>query len=227
MENKKSKKKVLLYYLILAACLLVIAAVTVTVVLTVGRNAKPTLSDGTQTEKPDDGKTPDDGKNPDDGKTPDDGKNPDDGKDPDDKPTSGNTKCGLPLANASVACGYEFAFDKTLDRYAVHQGMDFEGKAGDSVLAVMDGTVTKVVTDHFLGENYVTITHSGGVTSTYKYIDAKEGLKVGDSVKKGDVIGTIAEARGMEMNEGEHLHFEMAVNGRSVNPDTYLEITEK
>ena len=208
MENKKSKKKVLLYYLILAACLLVIAAITVTLVFTVGRNSNPALSDGQQTERPDDGKKPDDGKE-------------------DDNPTGGNARCGLPLQNASVSCGFEFAFDKTLDRYAVHQGMDFEGEAGENVFAVMDGTVTKVVKDHVLGENYVTITHSGGVTSTYKYIDAKEGLKEGDTVKKGDVIGTIAEARGMEMNEGAHLHFEMAVNGNSVDPDSYLEITEK
>ena len=229
MEGKKSKKKVLLYYLILAACLLIIAAVTVTVVLTVGRKT-PTISDGgQQTEKPDDGKT-DDGKTDDgktdDGKT-DDGKTDDGKTDDGNKPTVGNSKCGLPLENASVSCGYEFAYDKTLDRYAVHQGMDFEGAAGDNVLAVMDGTVTKIVTDHILNENYVTITHSDGVTSTYKYIDAKEGLQVGDTVKKGDVIGTIAAAGGMEMNEGEHLHFEMRVNGKTIDPDTYLEIVEK
>ena len=31
----------------------------------------------------------------------------------------------------------------------------------------------------------------------------------------------------MEMNEGEHLHFEMTVNGKGVDPDVYLEIVEK
>ena len=228
MENKKSKKKVLLYYLILAACLLVIAAVTVTVVLTVGRNSNPTISDGQQTEKPDDGNKPNGGNTPDDGNKPNGGNTPDSGNKPDDNhPTAGDANCGLPLQNASVSCGFEFTYDKTLDRCAVHQGMDFKGSAGDSVVAVLDGTVTKVVTDHILGENYVTIAHNGGLTSTYKYINAKEGLKEGDSVKKGDVIGTIAEAQGMEMNEGEHLHFEMAVNGKGVDPDVYLEIVEK
>ena len=227
MENKKSKKKVLLYYLILAACLLVIAAITVTIVLTVGRNKTPTLSDGHQTEKPDDTNTPNGGNTPDNsnkpGNTPNGGNTPDDGN----QPTGGDGSFGLPIANASVSCGYEFTFDKTLDRYAVHQGMDFKGSAGDSVFAVMDGTVTKVVTDHILGENLVTITHANGLTSTYKYINAIEGLAVGDNVKKGDVLGYIAEAKGMEMNEGEHLHFEMSVNGRTVDPDTYLEIIEK
>ena len=217
MEGKKSKKKVLLYYLILAACLLVIAAVTVTVVLTVGRNASK-LTDGTQIENPDDGKKPDDGKTPDDGKKPDDGDN---------KPTDTDNSYGLPLERASVTCGYEFAFDKTLIRFAVHQGMDFEASAGDNVLAVKDGTVTKIVKDHILNENYVTITHGDGVTSTYKYIVAKDGLKEGAAVKKGDVIGTIAPAGGFEANEGEHLHFEIRVNGRTADPDTYLDIVEK
>ena len=225
MEGKKSKKKVLLYYLVLAVCLLVIAAVTVTVVLTVGRNRSNLTSDNPQIENPnngnsDNGKTPDNGNN---GNTPDDGKTSDDPN----TPTGGNNHYSLPLANASLTCGYEFAYDKTLDRYAVHRGLDFEGHAGDSVLAVMDGTVTKIVTDHVLNENYVTITHSGGVTSTYKYIDANPSLKEGDAVKQGDVIGTIAAAGGMEMNEGEHLHFEMAVNGKGVDPNTYLDLIEK
>ena len=220
MEGKKSKKKVLLYYLILAACLLVIAAVTVTLVFTVGK--RNNLTDGPQIEKP----NTDDNKDPNDGKTPDDGKNDDDKK-PDNKPTNSDDSWGLPLENASITCGYEFTFDKTLIRYAVHQGMDFEANAGDNVLAARAGTVTAVVTDNILNENYVTITHSDGVTSTYKYIVAKEGLKVGDTVKRGDVIGTVAEAGGMEMNDGEHLHFEVRVNGRTVDPDTYLDIVEK
>ncbi|MDE7438907.1 MAG: M23 family metallopeptidase [Clostridia bacterium] len=213
MENKKGKKKVLLYYLILAACLLIIAAVTVTVVLTVGRNTAP-VSDGQQSEEPN--KDPDDGKEPVD---------PDDGKD---KPTNTDDgKYRLPMDKSNVTCGYEFAHDITLNRYLVHQGMDFDGKAGDKVYAALDGTVAKVVRDDLLNENYVTITHKDGMTSTYLYIDAKEGLKAGDTVKKGDVIGTIAVAGGMEMDQGEHLHFEMRTNGKTVDPDTYLDIVEK
>lgn len=222
--NKKSKKKVLLYYLILAACLLIIAAVTVTVVLTVGRNNQQ-LAEKPGTQQPDDTNKPGDTTDPNKPGDTTDPNKPDD-SDPN-KPANTDDKYALPLNTASVTCGYEFAFDKTLDRYAVHQGMDFEGKAGDNVYAVLDGTVTKIVTDHILNENYVTITHKDGVTSTYKYIDAKEGLKEGATVKKGDVIGTIAAAGGMELKEGEHLHLEMRANGKTVDPDTYLEITEK
>ena len=98
---------------------------------------------------------------------------------------------------------------------------------GGEVCAVLAGTVTKVVTDHILGENYVTITHANNMTTTYKYITAKEGLKEGDTVKRGDVIGTIAAASGMEMKQGEHLHFEITVNGKLADPNIYLDIIEK
>lgn len=215
-QNKKSKKKILLYYLILAACLLVIAAVTVTLIFTVGK-PKDNLIDN----KP--GVTDPDGNKP--GVTDPDDKDPDD-KDPD-KPTSGDDKFTLPVKSAAVTVGYEFAYDETLDRYCVHRGMDFKADAGTEVCAVLAGTVTDIVTDHILGENYVSIKHANNTVTTYKYIEANSELKVGDAVKKGDVIGKIAEANGMEMNQGEHLHFEITVNGKPADPDAYLEITEK
>lgn len=216
-ENKKSKKKVLLYYLILAACLLVIAAITVTLVLTVGKKSPSDIIDN----PPPVVDPGDDDNNP-----PDDGKDPDDDKD-DDKPTSVTGEFGLPLESAPVSAGYEFRYDVTLDRYCMHQGMDFEAAAGTEVCAVLKGTVKEIVTNHIIGENYVTISHANGMTSTYKYIDAKEGLKVGDSVNCGDVIGTIAQANGMEMKQGEHLHLEINVNGKNADPDVYLDILEK
>ena len=225
-QNKKSKKKVLLYYLILAACLLVIAAVTVTVIFTVGKpndgliDSKPGVTNPDPDDKPGTNNPDDD--NP--GNKPDDD---DPNKKPDDKPTSGNGKYAMPIANATVTTSYEFAYDATLDRYCVHQGMDFEAAAGTEVCAVLDGTVLEIVTDHILGENYVKIQHANNTVTTYKYIVANENLKVGNSVKKGEVIGTVAEANGMEMKQGEHLHFEISVNGKSADPSSYLEITEK
>lgn len=217
-ENKKSKKKILLTYLILAACLLVIAAITVTVVLTVNRN--PDLS----IDNPNQNQTPDDDKNND---------NDNQGGAGDDKPgddtptTTPETGYKIPVDSAVVTTRYEFALNETIEQYRVHQGIDFEGSVGDSVFAVLDGTVTQVVTDSKIGENYVTISHADGVTSTYKYIEAKEGLKAGDSVKRGDVIGTIATASGYEMKQKDHLHFEMSVNGKSADPETYLDLVEK
>ena len=219
-ENKKSKKKVLLTYLILALCLLVIAGVTVTVILTVGRSGNDNfIDDGQQTVTPGNGDEIDN--------KPGNGEKPDDNKPDDDKPTVNPTTMAMPVASGDVTSKYDFMYDVTLDRYCVHQGMDFEGAAGTNVCAVLDGTVTDVVTNHIIGENYVTLTHADGMTTTYKYIDAKANLKKGDTVKRGDVIGTIAQAAGYETEQGEHLHFEIKINGKTADPDVYLDIAEK
>ncbi len=212
-NNKKSKKKILLYYLILAACLLVIAAVTVTVVFAVNRSKGPDL-------------TIDSGVNP-----PDDDKDPDDGNKPDDKPTVNPTEFVLPVENANVTVSYEFCENATIKNWSFHKGMDFAGKAGDKVCATLDGKVTKIVSQSspaaLLYGGYVTIEHANGITTTYKFIDVKDGLKEGDTVKRGDAIGTIAKASGIEMAQGEHLHFEVKVNGKYADPDVYLDIIEK
>ena len=226
-ENKKSKKKILLYYLILAACLLVIAAVTVTVIFTVNRN-KASISAGTNIEKPDDNKGNEDDNKGNEGDNNDDNKpgNSDDDKN-DNKPTANVNGYVLPVKTAAVTSTYDFLYDVTLDRYCVHQGMDFEGKTGDAVCAVLDGTVKEIVKDHVLDGSYITLTHANGVTTTYKFINANENLKVGSTVKQGDVIGEIAAASGAEMKQGEHLHFEMKVNGKQADPNVYLDIIEK
>ena len=53
---------------------------------------------------------------------------------------------------------------------------------------------------------------------------------MGSNIERGDVLGTVsaaADAMGNEYNEGEHLHFEVTLNGESVDPVTYLDLDEK
>lgn len=214
--NKKSKKKVLLTYLILAACLLVIAAITVTVIFTVGHKSPDLSVDKPPIENPDDEDKPNQPNQPNQGDN-----------DDDNKPTDVETGYKIPVNSAQVSTRFEFALSD-VSQYRVHQGIDFEGTAGDSVYAALDGTVTGVAANHIIGESYVTITHADGISTTYRYIDVKDGLKVGDKVKRGDVIGTISAASaGYEFNQGAHLHFEMKQNGKNVDPEIYLDLVEK
>lgn len=216
-QNRKNKKKILISYLILGACLAVITAVTITLIFTVGRPKKNVIDTPTNNQQ---GNT---------NNNPDPNKKPEESQDPstDNKPTATDNKFGMPLATVTVTTSYEFAYDATLDRYCVHKGMDFSAKAGDNVCAVLAGKVLEIVTDHVLGENYIKISHANNIVTTYKYVTPAEGLKVGDTVKKGDVIGKVAAANGMEMKQGEHLHFELSVNGIAADPNTYLDIIEK
>lgn len=204
---KPSKKKILTYYLIMAACLLVAAAVTVGVVFGV---KKP----GGTIEKP-----PVD--NPD--------NKPGEPDDKPDKPVDNTTSYIfiVPIKNGNLAQANVFCYDKTLDRYATHKGMDFSAEAGAEVLAAVDGTVVSIFKNDQLYGAVITIKHDNGMQTVYKYIDPVETLNVGDKVNRGDVIATVAKATGAENKEGDHLHFEVYENGNQIDPDDKLNITSK
>lgn len=207
----KAKKKSL-YYIIIAACALVLAAAITFTVVMVTQDSSVSL------EKPED---PDDGKVP---ETPD----GDDDDDDDDEPTSGEMVFSLPVENGTVATTFSFWYNQTLNRYNLHQGIDFQAEAGTNVTAAYDGTVSSI-TDTLLEGGCVIIDHGNGLQTVYASIDAAQ-LKVGDSVTKGDVIGTVsaaADVMGNEYNEGSHLHFEVRENGKAVDPASYLDLDEK
>ena len=210
-EKKKSKKKILLSYLILAVCLLVIAAVTVSVVFTVNRNGGSDIT----IDKPD---------------VPDNPNEPDKPDEPD-NPVNTATEFILPTSNASLSKSYEELCHTDADQYRAHMGIDFAGTAGDNVCAVLDGEVTAIIEnvspDNYTEGGVITLKHANGITTTYRYIDTAANLKIGDKVNRGAVIGTIAKACGNEASFGDHLHFELMVNGDWADPVTYLDIIEK
>lgn len=211
-RTKPTKKRILSYYLIAAACLLVVAAITVGVVFGVKPKAPDSgiINSGT---KPD----PDDGKEP----TP-----PEEG---DKKPVDNSSSYVfiVPVREANLTQAQVFCYDKTLDRYAVHKGVDFSATAGVEVLAAVDGTVESVYKADKLYGAVITISHANGIKTVYKFVDPAEGIKAGDKVSRGDVIATITAATGVENMEGDHLHFEVFANGEQVDPDEYLNVSPK
>ncbi len=209
-EKKTKNKKLLTYYLILGACILVLAAIAVAVTLSITLNKDEVIDDGND-------QVIDDGGNDDD----------DDGKDDDSTDTSGDTAFGMPVETVNALNSYGFYHNTTLDKYYLHTGIDFAGAAGDEVYAVQGGTVESIVTDPRLMGTTVTIAHENGLKTVYSFVDAAEGLAAGDKVEKGDVIATVAEPMGQEYKDGAHLHFEVFLNDKAVDPEEYLDIDEK
>ena len=209
-KSRPTKKKILTYYLILAAVLLVAAAVTLGVVFGVKGSRVDDIIDNPNPPAP---------------------SNPDDGDDKPDVPPIVDTSTSyvfiVPIKNATLTQAHVFAYNKTLDWYRLHEGMDFSANAGENVLAAVDGTVRDVSRSDVLYGASVTIEHAGGITTVYKFIDPVETLKVGDKVSRGDVIGTVAVATGVENKDGDHLHFEVYKNGKIQDPDDYLDIASK
>ncbi|MBQ5929800.1 MAG: M23 family metallopeptidase, partial [Clostridia bacterium] len=144
------------------------------------------------------------------------------------KPVGGESEgMAMPVSAVAVGNDYGFYHNKTLNNYYEHTGVDFTAEVGTEVFAVDAGVVESIYKEDLLLGTQIVVAHENGVKSVYRFVNEKEGLKVGDSVAKGDVIATVAEPTGNEYKDGAHLHFEITVDGKSVDPAAYLTLEEK
>ena len=103
--------------------------------------------------------------------------------------------------------------------------MDFATTEKSAVLAVLDGEVIKAQKHKMYGY-VIEIKHAKNITTVYRSLEDIK-VKVGDKVKKGDVIGYTSKSDISESNLGNHVHFEIKENGINVNPNKYLTLEEK
>lgn len=117
-------------------------------------------------------------------------------------------------------------FSYTMNDYRTHGGIDFACSPGTPVLAAADGTVCEITDDPMMGVT-VAIQHTGGAVTKYKGLseDSMSVTKVGDTVKRGQVIGASGDTALIESAEEDHLHFELYVNGEAQDPGEYIKVT--
>ena len=110
----------------------------------------------------------------------------------------------------------EMVESKTMGDWRVHNGVDFGGSAGNEVVAVAKGKITKVEDDIFWG-TVVEIDHGNGMT--VRYCGLKEGscLPEGTEVEKYDKIGSLGHIP-VEISDEDHLHLEVMIDGEYVDP---------
>ena len=101
--------------------------------------------------------------------------------------------------------------------YKLHSGIDIPAPKGTNVLAANDGVVVKAGRNTAYG-NMVIIDHGGGVSTLYGH-GSEITVTLGQTVKKGDVILKVGSTG---YSTGNHLHFEVRVNGSAVNPLPYV-----
>ena len=114
-------------------------------------------------------------------------------------------------------------FSDTLDAWRIHTGIDITTDDGADVFAAAKGEVTRIYADELLGLT-VEVTHSDNVKTLYSNLadDGSVSVSVGDSVNRGDKLGTVGDTSISELAEESHLHFELLVNNASVNPLDYI-----
>ena len=103
-----------------------------------------------------------------------------------------------------------------------HQGIDISGAgaSGSLVVAGASGTVVKAGWSNGGYGNYVIIDHGNGVETLYGHmLDNSLMVTEGDTVTKGQAVGRVGNTG---YSFGAHLHFEVRINGKRVNPAPYL-----
>lgn len=98
-----------------------------------------------------------------------------------------------------------------------HEGMDFSAPIGTEVYATGDGTVSTVETSYSGYGKHVKIDHGFGYVTIYAHM-SKFNVKVGQKVKRGDIIGFVGTTG---ISTGPHLHYEVVKKGQKVNPQLY------
>lgn len=135
----------------------------------------------------------------------------------------------LPLQNYTVLKDYsdsELMYNATLKRWESHKAIDLSASEGANVVSVADGKVTQVY-NNYLDGTVVVIEHANNMKSLYSSLNSAVKVKVGDEIKKGDVIGQVSTTANGEHTDGSHLHFEFYRDGVKVNPNDYIAFSEK
>lgn len=122
-----------------------------------------------------------------------------------------------PVGEGRLSSGYGYRTDPFTKRRQMHRGVDFSARRGAPIVATADGKVI------FAGKNAnygltVKIDHGGGVITLYAHIlDLK--VKKGDRVTRGQEIARVGSTG---RATAPHVHYEVRVDKRTVNPRRYM-----
>ncbi|QXM06699.1 M23 family metallopeptidase [Crassaminicella indica] len=112
-------------------------------------------------------------------------------------------------------------YSKTLDQYTTHHGIDIIASENTPVVAALSGEVVEVTRDAQLGIT-IAISHGDHMITKYANLSTEKMVKVGDWVEQGQIISGVGKTALFETLEEPHLHFEVLIDGKNVDPNTYL-----
>lgn len=126
-----------------------------------------------------------------------------------------------PISNQELkrlASGFGMRIDPIYKVSRMHAGIDFSAERGTPIYATADGVIKTVRYDLGGFGNYVVIDHGFGYETLYGHMD-KQLVKVGQKVKRGETIGLVGSTG---KSTAPHVHYEVHVNGKAINPVHYF-----
>jgi murein DD-endopeptidase MepM/ murein hydrolase activator NlpD len=124
---------------------------------------------------------------------------------------------GRPVTAGYISSRFGNRTDPFTGRRAFHKGIDFAGREGSDVVAVASGVVIWSGERSGYGE-LVEVNHGNGYVTRYGH-NADNLVAVGDTVKRGQIIARMGDTG---RATGPNLHFEVLLNGKAVDPLTYI-----
>lgn len=105
---------------------------------------------------------------------------------------------------------------------AMHPGIDLAGHYGTPIFATADGIVVRAGWNNGGYGNLVEIDHGRGITTRYGHMSAIL-VHLGDHVTRGQQVGRMGSTG---RSTGNHLHYEVRIDGRPVNPIPFMKSTD-
>jgi len=127
---------------------------------------------------------------------------------------------GRPVKKGWMSSVFGWRNDPMTGKRAFHEGIDFAGRANSEVMAVAAGVVVWAGSRWGFG-NAVEVNHGNGYSTLYAH-NKKNLVKVGETVKKGQVLALLGSTG---RSNGPHVHFEVRLNGKAINPIKFVRAT--
>jgi len=119
--------------------------------------------------------------------------------------------------NGWITSGFGKRVSPFTGEVGMHKGIDVAAPIGTPILAPADGVVIFTGAKEGFG-NFIMIAHGYGVVSAYGH-NAQNLVQLGQTIRRGEQVGTVGMSG---RTTGPHLHYEVWVNGRVVNPQRFI-----
>ena len=126
-----------------------------------------------------------------------------------------------PVRGTALTSGYGVRSDPFRGRAAMHAGIDLAGPIGTPIYATADGFVGRSEWAGGYG-NLIELNHGRGIQTRYGHL-TRSTVQAGQAVKRGQLIGYMGSTG---RSTGSHLHYEVRIDGKAVNPVPFMEAND-
>ena len=127
-----------------------------------------------------------------------------------------------PVKTAAFTSGYGVRSDPFRGGAAMHAGIDLAGPSGTPIYATADGVVRRSGWNSGGYGNLIEVDHGRGIETRYGHL-SRILVREGQPVKRGQLIGRMGSTG---RSTGNHLHYEVRIEGKPVNPIPFMKSTD-